>query len=36
MVAIWRVDLPFLREEDWKYEGSKAAEDAATVPTLSE
>ncbi len=26
MVSIWRVDLPFLREEDWKYEGSKAAE----------
>lgn len=25
-VAIWRVDLPFLREEDWKYEGSRAAE----------
>ena len=26
MVAIWRVDIAFLREEDWKYEGSKAAE----------
>ena len=26
MVAIWRVDLPFLGEDDWKYEGSKAAE----------
>lgn len=26
MVAIWRVDIPFLGEEDWKYEGSKAAE----------
>jgi hypothetical protein len=26
MVAIWRVDIPFLRQEDWKYEGSKAAE----------
>lgn len=23
-VAIWRVDVVFLREEDWKYEGSKA------------
>jgi hypothetical protein len=23
-VAIWRVDIPFLRKEDWKYEGSKA------------
>jgi hypothetical protein len=26
LVAIWRVDIAFLREEDWKYEGSKAAE----------
>lgn len=26
MVAIWRVDIPFLNEDDWKYEGSKAAE----------
>jgi hypothetical protein len=26
IVAIWRVDIPFLRQEDWKYEGSKAAE----------
>jgi hypothetical protein len=26
MVAIWRVDIPFLAAEDWKYEGSKAAE----------
>ena len=26
MVAIWRVDIPYLREGDWKYEGSKAAE----------
>jgi hypothetical protein len=26
MVAIWRVDLPFLISEDWKYEGSKATE----------
>jgi hypothetical protein len=26
MVAIWRVDIPFLGETDWKYEGSKAAE----------
>jgi|SRR5271156_4585847 len=25
MVAIWRVDIPFL-DADWKYEGSKAAE----------
>lgn len=25
-VAIWRVDIPFLVEDDWKYEGSKAAE----------
>jgi hypothetical protein len=25
-VPIWRVDLPFLREEDWKYEGSRAGE----------
>jgi hypothetical protein len=26
IVAIWRVDVIFLRKEDWKYEGSKAAE----------
>jgi hypothetical protein len=26
MVAIWRVDIPFLQQEDWKYETSKAAE----------
>jgi hypothetical protein len=26
LVAIWRVDIPFLAEEDCKYEGSKAAE----------
>jgi hypothetical protein len=26
MVAIWRVDIPYLGEEDWKYEGSKATE----------
>ena len=25
-VLVWRVDLPFLRGADWKYEGSKAAE----------
>lgn len=25
-IAIWRVDIAFLREQDWKYEGSKAAE----------
>lgn len=24
--AIWRVDIAFLRAENWKYEGSKAAE----------
>jgi hypothetical protein len=26
IVVIWRVDIPFLSEEDWKYEGSKASE----------
>lgn len=26
LVVIWRVDIPFLDEKDWKYEGSKAAE----------
>ena len=26
MVSIWRVDIPFLGEQDWKYEGSTAAE----------
>jgi hypothetical protein len=25
-VLIWRVDIPFLTEEQWKYEGSKATE----------
>ncbi len=25
-VVIWRIDVAFLREEDWKYEGSKATE----------
>lgn len=25
-VVIWRVDIPFLKKEDWKYEASKAAE----------
>lgn len=25
-VIIWRVDIPFLTEDHWKYEGSKAAE----------
>ncbi|MEO8051871.1 MAG: hypothetical protein ABI833_15745 [Acidobacteriota bacterium] len=25
-VLIWRVDIPFLRKEHWKYEGSKAEE----------
>jgi hypothetical protein len=25
-VLIWRVDIPFLRKEHWKYEGSKASE----------
>ena len=25
-VLIWRVDVVFVREDDWKYEGSKAAE----------
>lgn len=25
-VVIWRVDVAFLREQDWKYEGSKARE----------
>lgn len=27
-IAIWRVDIPFLEEEDWKYEKSKAREGA--------
>ena len=26
IAAIWRVDVVFLHAEDWKYEGSKAAE----------
>lgn len=25
-VLVWRVDIPFLGTEQWKYEGSKAAE----------
>ncbi len=25
-ILIWRVDIPFLTKEHWKYEGSKAAE----------
>lgn len=25
-VVVWRVDVAFLREKDWKYEGSKARE----------
>jgi len=25
-VVIWRIDVAFLRQEDWKYEGSKAGE----------
>jgi hypothetical protein len=25
-VLVWRVDIPFLKEEHWKYEGSKAGE----------
>ncbi|MBZ5542742.1 MAG: hypothetical protein LAO07_03570 [Acidobacteriia bacterium] len=25
-VVIWRVDVAFLRQEDWKYEGSRAGE----------
>jgi hypothetical protein len=25
-VLVWRVDIPFLETEQWKYEGSKAAE----------
>ena len=25
-VVIWRVDVAFLKEDDWKYEGSNAAE----------
>jgi hypothetical protein len=25
-VLVWRVDIPFLRKDHWKYEGSKAAE----------
>jgi len=25
-VLVWRVDVPFLKEEHWKYEGSRAAE----------
>jgi hypothetical protein len=35
MVAIWRVDIPFLTEDDWKYEGSKAAEGRGGALTLS-
>jgi len=26
IVVLWRIDIPFLRETDWKYEGSKATE----------
>jgi len=26
IVLIWRVDIQFLNQDDWKYEGSKAAE----------
>jgi len=26
MVVVWRIDIAFLTEEDWKYEGSKARE----------
>lgn len=26
LVVIWRVDIPFLSQDDWKYEGSKARE----------
>ena len=26
VVPVWRVDIPFLRSEDWKYEGSRAAQ----------
>ncbi|HEV2177880.1 MAG TPA: hypothetical protein VGW33_11880 [Terriglobia bacterium] len=25
-VVVWRIDLPFLSEDDWKYEGSTAAQ----------
>jgi hypothetical protein len=25
-VLVWRVDIPFLEKEQWKYEGSKATE----------
>lgn len=25
-VVVWRVDVPFLKKEDWKYEGSTAGE----------
>jgi hypothetical protein len=25
-VIVWRIDIPFLNKNDWKYEGSKAAE----------
>ena len=25
-VVVWRVDIPFLQQDQWKYEGSKAAE----------
>jgi len=28
LVLVWRVDLPFLRKQDWKYEGSGAKEGA--------
>lgn len=26
LVLIWRGDVPFLQEKDWKYEGSRAGE----------
>ncbi|MCP9460437.1 MAG: hypothetical protein NNA24_00135 [Nitrospira sp.] len=26
VVLIWRVDIPFLQKQDWKYEGSRAGE----------
>jgi hypothetical protein len=34
-VLIWRVDIPFIRKGDWKYETSKAAQGAVDVPTHS-
>ena len=26
VVVVWRIDIPFLAEDDWKYEGSRARE----------